>query len=281
MNIHIHITVIWIIIVGWRTTSRSVKCPGTWLCLFWEAPNRWGTQSWAEKLPNFVMSSHMDPIGDQKMSSDWGWGTTSRSWRCMEVHARHYIRTYLLYACTYKCIYVSTKWMALHMHVLTNIYVRMIRSRAIFPARRRRRWRLVVLLTVTFTDVIIVTLMANPLPAVGTSLPSLPILLAVWFICASNVATGPKILQFPNPAALLATEGFIGGMFHIYRRHLTFEWQNHLVRHSRHRTWNSQCTRQVAWGMKDDVWCTNIVDSPSYRERERGRERLRNTHIYI
>ena len=28
-------------------------------------PNRRGTQSHAEKLPNFALNSHLDPIGDQ------------------------------------------------------------------------------------------------------------------------------------------------------------------------------------------------------------------------
>ena len=33
--------------------------------LFLKTPNRRGTHSYAEKLPNFVLSSHIDPIGDQ------------------------------------------------------------------------------------------------------------------------------------------------------------------------------------------------------------------------
>ena len=33
--------------------------------LFLKTPNRRGTHSYAEKLPNFVLSSHIDPIGDR------------------------------------------------------------------------------------------------------------------------------------------------------------------------------------------------------------------------
>ena len=67
------------------------------------------------------------------------------------------------------------------------------------------------------------TLTADPLVAKLAYLPFLPALLAVRLILAANVATGPKILQFPSPAALLATEGFSGCMFLIYRRSLPFQ----------------------------------------------------------
>ena len=33
--------------------------------LFWKTSNRRGTQSWAKKWPNFVLSSDLDPIGEQ------------------------------------------------------------------------------------------------------------------------------------------------------------------------------------------------------------------------
>ena len=54
-------------------------------------------------------------------------------------------------------------------------------------------------------------------------------LFAVRLVFAANVATGSKILQFPSPAALLATEGFFGCMFLIYRRSLPFQCERTIM----------------------------------------------------
>ena len=93
---------IWIIILGWGTPSRSLGCQkGHDYAYFWKhqidgernpEPKSCRINSWARIWTRLVTKT---------MSSNLGWGTTSRPLGCLKVHVRYCVRTYLLYGTAY------------------------------------------------------------------------------------------------------------------------------------------------------------------------------------